>query len=116
MNPQALTIDDLTQDLPPLVRDWLKNSKDQLAEKWRDFLRAEKIYRMDQARKRQKMIHEHVLSQSDPNDKKCKIRRIGIVDPEIMDEFRGKYGNDCFSDPEFVKDTKKKAPELFVPE
>lgn len=105
----------MTADLDPVAKEWLFKSKDPEAELWRKRVKEIAVYEMSEARKRQALIYDHMKAEKDSYDPNAKVLRIGIVDPVIKDYFESRYGQNCFHDPEFLEDTKKKAPELFVP-
>ena len=103
----------LTSDLPPLVKDWVFNSKDPKAEAWRRWLKQLAIDRIEAARVRQLKLRETALAEEEQK-KKGKIRRIAIVDPVINDDFTSRYGLGCWNDPDWVRHTREHAPELFL--
>ena len=108
----SLAAEDMTRDLPAVVKDWLFKSQDARAVAWRDWLRATVAQKQDDAIKRQALIKKHADPPSDQRG--AHIRRIAIIDPAIAADFQRRYGPNCLSDPEFIKDCRKKAPELFV--
>lgn len=97
----------------PLVVDWVLNSKCEQAQKWRDFLKAFKIHQQEAAIERQRELRKAAIAQEEKK-KPGQVRRIAVVDPVINDDWTARYGLGCWSDPEWVEDTRKKAPEVFV--
>jgi hypothetical protein len=104
------------EDLPPVVVDWLKNSQDPRAIAWRKWIYAQAQVNLDAAAKAQVEIKKEMDSL--PHQGKH-TKRIGIVDPryhrDLQRQFEkgGGTGN-WFQDPDFLADTKKKNPQLFV--
>jgi hypothetical protein len=112
MIPENFNLAEFAVDLPPLVKDWLFNSKDRLAEKWRQRLKSMELNKMQAARRRQEQIKKEL--QAAPPVKVRHIKRIGVIDPVIAADMRARYGSNCWNDRSFIEDTKKKSPELFV--
>jgi hypothetical protein len=101
----------VSADLPPIALDWLLHSKDRRAEAWRHWIKQVRAHEIEEARRRQALIKKE-MEQMEHKGKN--MRRIGIVDPVIMNDFNKRYGPGWLRDGDFIRDTREKAPELFV--
>jgi hypothetical protein len=97
----------------PIVEDWVLHSKCDEAQAWRDFLKALAVYEQEAAIKRQRELRAAAIEQ-EKLKKPGQIRRIAVVDPVIEADFTARYGPGHWNDPDWVADTRRKAPELFV--
>lgn len=97
----------------PLVEDWVLNSQCDEAKAWREYLKKLKIYEQEAAIERQRKLREIAVAQEEQK-KKGEVRRIAVVDPVINDDWTARYGLDCWNNADWVADTRKKAPEVFV--
>jgi hypothetical protein len=104
------------EDLPPVVVDWLRTSQDPRAVEWRKFIYAEAQANIANAAEVQLQIKREMDEL--PHQGKH-VRRIGIIDPrhhaDLQRQFekRGGQGN-WFQDADFLADTRKRNPQLFV--
>ena len=97
----------------PIVIDWVLHSRCAEAQEWRDYIREFKIWQQEQAIERQRELRKVAVAEEEQK-KKGEVRRIAVVDPVINDDWTKRYGLGCWNDPDWVKDTRKKAPEVFV--
>jgi hypothetical protein len=118
MDFTGLTEADMTRDLPPTVLDWLRHSQEPRARAWRAWVKGTAAQMMEDSARRQILIKKEI----DKTEHRGKhIRRIGIVDPvahrDLQRQFeKGGGSGNWFNDPEFLKDTREKSPQLFVKE
>ena len=103
-------------ELPPVVLDWLRNSQDPKACAWRDYIYKMAQVQLDTVAKQQVEMKKE--SDTMPHQGKH-MKRIGIIHPQhhadLQRQFekRGGRGN-WFCDQDFLDDTRKKNPQLFV--
>jgi hypothetical protein len=104
------------EDLPPIVVDWLRTSQDPRAIEWRAYIRARAQENIAAAAAVQAQIKKEMdeLPHQGRN-----IRRLGIIDPryhaDLQRQFEKRGGKgQWFQDAEFLEDTRKKNPHLFV--
>lgn len=109
-----LALADFTAGLPPIVKDWFFNSNDPKAVEARESVKKMLVGEIEGARVRQKEIYEKYLKhvQRKPGDMKV----IGCIDPVYFQDMINRHGRGCWNDSAFIADTKKKSPELFVPD
>lgn len=109
-----LALADFTAGLPDVVKDWFFNSTDPKAVAARDEVKAKLVQSMNQAKANQEYIFEHYLKNVErkPGD----VRVLGCIDPVYFQDMINRYGRGCWNDPAFLADTKKKSPQLFVPD
>lgn len=100
----------VSSELPPIALDWLLHSQDRKAAAWRHWIKQIRAYEIEEARARQVQIKKE-MDQMEHRGKN--IKRFGIVDPKIMADFNKRYGTGWFRDADFIRHTRKYAPELF---
>ena len=104
------------EDLPPIVIDWLRTSQDPRAIEWRKFIYAKAQENIATAARVQLQIKKEMDTL--PHQGKH-TKRIGIIDPRYHRDLQRQYEKgggqgSWFQDPDFLADTRKKNPQLFV--
>src|SRR5437660_9712174 len=72
-------------------------------------------YQAEQAIKGQTLINENVRRRGITADRHGSIRRIAIIDPAIVHQNRQVRGNNCWSDPDFVRWFLEENPQIKLP-
>ena len=108
-------LDDLPEAQRLIVTDWLLHAKGEKAKEWKATLQrvaAEKVARI--AKMEAQMYEHHIRHEIVDND--SPVRHVGKINKGRYQLEEAIHGKGCWKDPDWLKDTKKKSPQLFYPE